>query len=155
MSPTPTVDVGQNGNSRQNNDSNASIFEIGDPDLSRLLERPRHVNIERKRSFDERSFSEMSITSPPRQFYRSNENSSRVFEGINSPGRSGVSTPRSFYCVETHPIVAEAWAALQQSIVHFRGQPVGTIAALDHSSEELNYDQVMPFHFEIITCVLI
>lgn len=144
--PTP-VDVSQNGNSRHNNESNASIFEIGDSDLSRLLERPP-VNIERKRSFDERSFSEMSITSPPRQFYKNNENSSRFFESVNSPGRSLVSTPRSFYCVETHPIVAEAWAALQQSIVHFRGQPVGTIAALDHSSEELNYDQVIRFSFE-------
>lgn len=144
---SPNVDVAQNGNVK-NNDSNTSIFEIGDSDLSRLLERPRPVNIERKRSFDERSFSEMSISSPPRQFYRNNENSSRVFDnfgGIHSPGRSGVSTPRSFTCVETHPIVAEAWVALQRSIVQFRGQPVGTIAALDHSTEELNYDQVKFF----------
>ncbi|KAF3614876.1 putative alkaline/neutral invertase D [Capsicum chinense] len=44
-----------------------SLFEIEDSDdLSRLLEKPTAVNIERKRSFDERSFSEMSIThSPP------------------------------------------------------------------------------------------
>jgi hypothetical protein len=29
--------------------------------------------------------------------------------------------------------------------VYFRGQPVGTIAAVDHASEEvLNYDQVKP-----------
>ncbi|KAL0360552.1 UNVERIFIED_CONTAM: putative alkaline/neutral invertase B [Sesamum radiatum] len=136
---SPTVDV--NGTARHH-ESNSSIFEIGDSDLSRLLERPRPVNIERKRSFDERSFSELSISSPPRQFYRNNENSSRVFDSILSPARSGISTPRSFTCVETHPIVAEAWVALQRSIVHFRGQPVGTIAALDHSTEELNYDQV-------------
>ncbi|KAL0314583.1 UNVERIFIED_CONTAM: putative alkaline/neutral invertase B [Sesamum angustifolium] len=136
---SPTSDV--NGTARHH-ESNASIFEIGDSDLSRLLERPRPVNIERKRSFDERSFSELSISSPPRQFYRNNENSSRVFDSILSPARSGISTPRSFTCVETHPIVAEAWVSLQRSIVHFRGQPVGTIAALDHSTEELNYDQV-------------
>ncbi|GER57027.1 neutral invertase [Striga asiatica] len=129
-------------------DSNASsIFEIGESDLSRLLERPRPVSIEKKRSFDERSFSEMSISSPPRHLYKNNENSSsRVFDtlgSIHSPGaKSGFSTPRSFSCVETHPVVAEAWVALQRSIVHFRGQPVGTIAALDHSTEELNYDQV-------------
>ncbi|KAL2493591.1 putative alkaline/neutral invertase B [Forsythia ovata] len=87
----------------------------------------------------------MSISSPPRQFYRNSENSSRVFDNFGSlysSAMSGVSTPRSISCVEAHPIVAEAWVALQRSTVHFRGQPVGTIAALDHSSGELNYDQV-------------
>lgn len=40
-------------------------------------------------------------------------------------------------------MVADAWEALTRSIVYFRGQPVGTIAAYDHASEEvLNYDQV-------------
>lgn len=143
---SPTSDA-TNGNVKHN-ESSSSIFEIGESDLSRLLEKPKHVNIERKRSFDERSFSDLSITSPPRHFYKNNENSSRVFDNfgaVHSPGRSGMSTPRSFYCVETHPIVSEAWSALQKSIVHFRGQPVGTIAALDHSTEELNYDQVKLF----------
>ncbi|KAK8447354.1 hypothetical protein SEVIR_8G054000v4 [Setaria viridis] len=42
-----------------------------------------------------------------------------------------------------HPLVNEAWEALRKSVVYFRGQPVGTIAATDHASEEvLNYDQV-------------
>lgn len=139
MSPTSE----ENGTLKHNEPS-GSIFEIGDLDLSRLLDKPRHINIERKRSFDERSFGEIGISSP-RQFYRSSNNSSRIFDslgGLHSPARSGISTPRSFTCVETHPIVSEAWLALQRSIVHFRGQPVGTIAALDHSSEELNYDQV-------------
>ncbi|XP_073315448.1 probable alkaline/neutral invertase B [Primulina huaijiensis] len=133
---SPTANVSQNG-TLKHQETNPSIFEIGGLDLSSLLNRPRPVSIERKRSFDERSFSEMSISSPPRQFYRNSENSSRVFESF-----SGISSPRSFSCVETHPIVSEAWVALQRSIVHFRGQPVGTIAALDHSAEELNYDQV-------------
>jgi hypothetical protein len=40
--------------------------------------------------------------------------------------------------------VNEAWEALRKSVVYFRGQPVGTIAATDHASEEvLNYDQVL------------
>ncbi|KAG0453464.1 hypothetical protein HPP92_024768 [Vanilla planifolia] len=45
---------------------------------------------------------------------------------------------------EPHPMVAEAWDALRRSLVYFRGQPLGTIAAVDHASEEvLNYDQVV------------
>ena len=48
-------------------------------------------------------------------------------------------------------MVGEAWEALRRSLVHFRGNPVGTIAALDHSSEELNYDQVK-FGFVLYTC---
>ncbi|KAL2537967.1 putative alkaline/neutral invertase B [Forsythia ovata] len=146
---SPTVDAYQNG-TLKHQDSGSSLFEIEDSDLSRLLDRPRPLNIERKRSFDERSFSEMSISSPPRQFYRNSENSSRVFDNFGSlysSAMSGVSTPRSISCVEAHPIVAEAWVALQQSTVHFRGQPVGTIVALDHSSEELNYDQVFVSDF--------
>ncbi|KAL4360436.1 hypothetical protein GQ457_04G000330 [Hibiscus cannabinus] len=39
-------------------------------------------------------------------------------------------------------MVAEAWEALRRSLVYFRGQPVGTIAALDNTEENLNYDQV-------------
>ncbi|KAF8104949.1 hypothetical protein N665_0165s0035 [Sinapis alba] len=107
--------------------SQSSLSDVDD--LSRLLDRPR-LNIERKRSFDERSFSEMGI----------------MDSGINSPGgRSGWETPASSTrnSFEPHPMVAEAWDALRRSLVHFRGQPVGTIAAYDHASEEvLNYDQV-------------
>ncbi|XP_010477524.1 PREDICTED: probable alkaline/neutral invertase D [Camelina sativa] len=107
--------------------SSSSISELDD--ISRLLDRPR-LNIERKRSFDERSFSEMGI-----------------FEPVNSPGdRSRCETPASSSSrnsFEPHPMLAEAWDALRRSLVYFRGQPVGTIAAYDHASEEvLNYDQV-------------
>ncbi|KAJ0568414.1 putative beta-fructofuranosidase [Helianthus annuus] len=123
------------------------LFEIDDSDLSRLLEKPRPLNIERKRSFDERSFSEMSIAMSPSRnsnFYKLNDNSSRGgfdnLDGVYSPGR-WTGTPRSGY-FEPHPIVGEAWEALRRSLVNFRGQPVGTIAALDNSSEDLNYDQV-------------
>uniref|UniRef100_A0A1J3DPV5 Alkaline/neutral invertase n=1 Tax=Noccaea caerulescens TaxID=107243 RepID=A0A1J3DPV5_NOCCA len=95
-------------------------------DLSRLLDRPR-LNIERKRSFEERSFNEMA----------------GIFDNVNSPG--GWETPASSTrnSFEPHPMVAEAWDALRRSLVYFRGQPVGTLAAYDHASEEvLNYDQV-------------
>lgn len=110
--------------------------EDDDLDLARLLEKPK-LNIERQRSFDERSHSELSI----------NIRAIEGFESMYSPGgmRSGLNTPawsarNSF---ETHPAIAEAWEALRRSLVHFRGQPVGTIAAVDHASEEvLNYDQV-------------
>lgn len=126
--------------------ASSAIFEIGDDDFSRFSETPKPINTERKRSFDEKSFSELSITMSPRPFYRNSENSSRVFEPVDSiyssGGRSGFDTPRSENGFETHPIVSEAWEALRRSIVYFRKDPVGTIAALDHSEEKLNYDQV-------------
>ncbi|CAA6660607.1 unnamed protein product [Spirodela intermedia] len=70
------------------------------------------------------------------------------FDSIYSPGeavRSGFSTPASSarYSFEPHPMIGDAWEALRRSLVFFRDQPVGTIAAYDHAAEEvLNYDQV-------------
>ncbi|KAK9758181.1 hypothetical protein RND81_01G213200 [Saponaria officinalis] len=117
--------------------SHASISEMDDFDLSKLLDKPR-LNIERQRSFDERSLSELLIGL--------NKGSVDNFETMYSPGaRSGFNTPASSArnSFEPHPMVADAWEALRRSMVHFRGQPVGTIAAYDHASEEvLNYDQV-------------
>ncbi|XP_009803417.1 putative alkaline/neutral invertase D isoform X1 [Nicotiana tabacum] len=122
------------GTGMRNVSSNCSISDIDDYDLSKLLDKPR-LNIERKRSFDERSLSELSIgLSRGLDHYES-----------ASPGRSVLDTPTSSArnSFEPHPMVAEAWDALRRSLVHFRGQPVGTIAAVDHASEEvLNYDQV-------------
>ncbi|KAL0437947.1 UNVERIFIED_CONTAM: Alkaline/neutral invertase CINV2 [Sesamum latifolium] len=119
----------------KNVSSHCSISEMDDFDLSRLLDKPR-LNIERQRSFDERSLSELSIG-----LTRGLDN----YESAYSPGRSGLDTPASSArnSFEPHPMVADAWEALRRSLVHFRGQPVGTIAAYDHASEEvLNYDQV-------------
>lgn len=120
----------------RNVSSHCSISEMDDFDLSKLLEKPR-INIERKRSFDERSLSELSIG-----LARGLD----IYESSYSPvGRSTLGTPASSArnSFEPHPMVAEAWEALRRSLVFFRGQPVGTIAAYDHSSEEvLNYDQV-------------
>ncbi|RRT77115.1 hypothetical protein GW17_00032555, partial [Ensete ventricosum] len=106
--------------------------------LSRLLDRPR-VKIERKLSFDERSLSELPVTGNLRPV--------DSYDSMCSPGagRSVFDTPVSVArnSFEPHPMVGEAWDALRRSIVFFRGQPVGTIAAIDHASEEvLNYDQV-------------
>ena len=116
--------------------SHCSISEMDDYDLSKLLEKPR-INIERKRSFDERSLSELSIG-----LGRGLDN----YEPAYWPGgRSGLNTPASSArnSFEPHPMVADAWEALRRSLVFYRGQPVGTIAAYDHASEEvLNYDQV-------------
>lgn len=166
--PTSTVDVSQNGNLKSV-DTLFTVAEIEECDFSRLLiDRPRPLNMERKRSFDERSLSELSIGVSPRLSSRNPENSSRYvdhLESMFSPGRrSGFNTPRSMYGFEPHPMVAEAWEALRRSLVFFRGQPVGTIAALDNSEEELNYDQVKtPYisdsppapHFFRVTSVLL
>lgn len=115
-----------------------SISEMDDFDLTRLLDKPR-LNLKREKSFDERSLSELSIGFG---LTRGLDN----FDTSYSPGgRSGFDTPASSArnSFEPHPMVAEAWEALRRSLVFFRSQPVGTIAAYDHASEEvLNYDQV-------------
>ncbi|CAF2196489.1 probable alkaline/neutral invertase F [Brassica rapa] len=97
-----------------------SISELDDSDLLALLvDRPR-VKLERKNSYEEKSFSELSL-----------------YDGWETPT---FSISDSF---DPHPMVSKAWEALFRSQVYFRGQPVGTIAAYDHASEEvLNYDQV-------------
>lgn len=122
----------------RNVSSHCSISEMDDYDLSKLLDKqdkPR-LNIERQRSFDERSLSELSVGL---------SRALDAYETAYSPGRSALDTPTSSArnSFEPHPMVAEAWEALRRSLVFFRAQPVGTIAAYDHASEEvLNYDQV-------------
>jgi hypothetical protein len=77
-----------------------------------------------------------------------------IFDNVNSPGgwETPVSSARNSF--EPHPMVAEAWDALRRSLVYFRGQPVGTIAAYDHATEEvLNYDQV--WLFGLFLCFII
>lgn len=65
----------------------------------------------------------------------------RSFDLMESLG-----SPRSNSCFNTHPMFGEAWNALRRSLVYFRGQAVGTVAARDHSSEELNYNQVKYYY---------
>jgi Alkaline and neutral invertase len=44
--------------------------------------------------------------------------------------------------VSANKIETEAMAALEKSILYYQGRPVGTVAAVDDSSDALNYDQV-------------
>ncbi|KAI9098493.1 hypothetical protein K1719_025118 [Acacia pycnantha] len=116
--------------------SNCSIADMDDNDISRLIGKPR-LNMERQRSFDERSLSELSIGFP--------RGGVDHFETYSPGNRSVLDTPVSSTrnSFEPHPVFADAWESLRKSLVYFRGQPVGTIAAVDHQSEEvLNYDQV-------------
>lgn len=142
------VDVNLKGNTK-NGDNVRTADDIEECDFSKLLDKPRPLNIDRQRSCDERSLNELSIGLSPHLSCRNSDAFSRIIDHIDyvhSPiaGRkSGFNTPRSHVNVfEPHPTVAEAWDALRRSLVYFRGQPVGTIAALDNSEEELNYDQV-------------
>ncbi|WRX31004.1 Glycosyl hydrolase family 100 - like 7 [Theobroma cacao] len=132
------IDVSQTGNVKTL-ESAGTIFEIEDSDILRISERPRAINVERNRSFEERPSSELSITSPRHSLKILTDH----LEGLSPHGRrSGFNTPRSYTYFEAHAMVAEAWENLRRSIVFYRRQPVGTIAAIDHSVEELNYDQV-------------
>ncbi|KAL0454117.1 UNVERIFIED_CONTAM: putative alkaline/neutral invertase B [Sesamum latifolium] len=143
-----TVDTGQNGRIRKV-DSSASVHELGEYEISRLLDRPKNLNLDRQRSFDERSLTDMPSGLSPHPLPRADV-FSRAFDNsdsLYSPGkRSGLNTPTSQFgpgmAFEPHPMIGEAWDNLRRSMVCFRGQPVGTIAALDNSEEKLNYDQV-------------
>ncbi|XP_066336784.1 probable alkaline/neutral invertase F [Miscanthus floridulus] len=112
-------------------------------DLSRLIiDRPQRFTLERKRSFDEQSWSELSHS----HSHRNNDGFDSVLQSPAFPSGgfdSPFSTGTHFGGGGPHPLVNEAWEALRKSVVYFREQPVGTIAAVDHASEEvLNYDQV-------------
>jgi len=153
-----SVEVSENGHISLP-DASYAYYET--EDFAKLDDRPRLLTLEnRQRSLDGRSLSEFSHAISPNLTSR-NENISRLADhlenmfstsrrsGFNTP-RSGLSTPRSYATgFEPHPIVGEAWEALRRSLVYFRGQPVGTIAALDNSEEKLNYDQANT-HFAII-----
>lgn len=115
-------------------------------DLSRLIiDRPARFGLERKRSFDEQSWSELSHRN-----YNDGGGFDSVLQspafpsgGFDSPFSVGTHFGGAGGGGGPHPLVNEAWEALRKSVVYFREQPVGTIAAVDHASEEvLNYDQV-------------
>lgn len=113
MSPIAARDVCQNG-SVKSFEAAGSMFEI-DSEFLRLSVKPRPVNVERKRSFDERSFS---------------ENSFRIIDHLEnlSPAgrRSGFNTPRS--CgFESHPMVVDAWESLRRTLVSFRSNLSGLL----------------------------
>jgi hypothetical protein len=143
MSSTPIDWSHHNGNGNlKNPDSLRTVAEIEEFDFSKALDKPRALNIERQRSCDE-----LSIGLSPRQSFIKSDNFSRLGLGEHldnafSPmHKSGHNTPKSLL-LDPHSILPEAWEALRRSLVYFRGEPVGTIAALDNSEENLNYDQV-------------
>ncbi|KAG6644638.1 probable alkaline/neutral invertase F [Carya illinoinensis] len=131
--PLSVTNMSQNG-SKTSFETSGSIFEIEDFDILGSLDRPRPIHVEKNRSFDGRSNGGYADNSAPIVDH--------LEYGSSPCRRSGFNTPRSSCHFESHPMVAEAWEALRRSLVYFRGQPVGTIAAVDHSVEELNYDQV-------------
>ncbi|KAK9165194.1 hypothetical protein Scep_000385 [Stephania cephalantha] len=143
-------DACQNGNVKNLESLRSSAPDDDDEyDFSKLAERSSRsgLNAERQRSFDERSLGDLAAIFSPS--YSSRHDNSRgidlMEETMCSPGRirSGFNTPTfSNVSVEPHPMITEAWDNLRRTMVHFRGQPVGTIAAFDHSVESLNYDQV-------------
>lgn len=119
-------------------ENNGVLHEFDELDFSRLNVKPR-LNIERQRSFDERSIAELSVIANLRAVdsYESLYSPSGVRSVFDTPGSSARGS------FEPHPMVGDAWEALRRSMVFLRGQPVGTLAAYDHASEEvLNYDQV-------------
>jgi glycogen debranching enzyme len=46
-------------------------------------------------------------------------------------------------------LIAPAWSELEKSVIHYRGQPVGTVAARDPSVDALNYDQCFTRDFAV------
>lgn len=133
-------------------DSLCTTSRIDECDFLKPFDKNRGLCIERNRSFDERSLSELSTNLSPHLSSRHIEHSRLVdqLENVFSPGRiSGLNTPRSQTTFEPHPMVVEAWDALRRTLVFFRGQPVGTIAALDNVKEALNYDQVI-FYYNLL-----
>eukprot|EP01018_Ginkgo_biloba_P030802 Gb_12592 [translate_table: standard] len=144
---TLSSDIAQDSSLR-NTETFCAPTENGAFDFSKLLDKPRPINLEHQRSFDERSLNE--LLSPggvsPRPSLRAIETvkSSDCLEGMLSPSiRSAPNTPHSGHAsFEPHPMIGDAWEALRRSLVYFRGKPVGTIAALDPSEDVLNYNQV-------------
>lgn len=50
-------------------------------------------------------------------------------------------------------IIAEAWKALEDSVIYYYGRPVGTVAARDPDVEPLNYNQC--FVRDFVSCALL
>lgn len=64
-------------------------------------------------------------------------------EGLTSNGANGTVVRDEFRKISVDSVEDEAWDLLRDSVVHYCGSPIGTIAANDPtSSNVLNYDQV-------------
>ncbi|KAI9127964.1 hypothetical protein K1719_000957 [Acacia pycnantha] len=108
-----------------------------DLDISKLFERQMHLKniniLERQRSCEEKPSSELGIENT----HRRGRNLDRELPPLHRPINNAPEAPAS----NPH-LIHEGWEALNRALVYFDGKPVGTIAALDDSKENLNYNQV-------------
>lgn len=134
----------------KNVETSCNMSEIDEFDFSKLPERPRQLSTDRDRlvslrSYDEKSFASLQRFSP--QISSRTDKISEIDYSDDLPYlpvmRSDLDTTSSAEGHETSPMMSEAWEALKRAKLHFRGEPVGTIAAMDSSEEKLNYDQVI------------
>nr|CAB3448695.1 unnamed protein product [Digitaria exilis] len=116
------------------------MTEDANHDSPKLEKRTRMHHIERHRSCVV-TLSDMELNdSYPRRLLQ-------TLEVSKSPGGGSQcslheETPTDTNASHRHAIADAAWEALKRSIVYFRGQPIGTVAAIDKSQgAALNYDQ--------------
>uniref|UniRef100_A0A0E0H106 Alkaline/neutral invertase n=1 Tax=Oryza nivara TaxID=4536 RepID=A0A0E0H106_ORYNI len=115
----------------------AAAADPDDFDLTRMLNHRPRINVDRQRSFDDRSLAELSISGTASRGGGGGGYPAMMesYESMYSPGgglRSLCGTPASStrLSFDPHPLVFDAWDALRRSLVCFRGQPLGTIAAV-------------------------
>lgn len=122
------MDSCQNGSSRSPDDAACTVAESDEQEFDFLkIDKPRPV-VEKPLEKCNSCFA----------LFKDSENSSHSVENMDDAGSL---LPKSDMN-GTGSLESEAWEALRRSLVYFRGQPVGTIAALDSSGENANYDQV-------------
>lgn len=83
------------------------------------------------------NYSEVALSVKPAGILKPSPSLGTNLDSIDtsvSPGR--MSSDNVFAMMD------EAWERLKKSYVYFKGSPVGTLAALDPSAEDLNYNQV-------------
>lgn len=51
--------------------------------------------------------------------------------------------------MSSNTLLKDAWKKLDESIITYKGEPVGTLAAVDSSMDSLNYDQVFTRDFAV------
>ncbi|XP_042437336.1 probable alkaline/neutral invertase F [Zingiber officinale] len=119
--------------------------KIEEHDFSKMDIKPRTLTVvDRHKSCEIRALYDLfGAHAPPHlssiQDSLKNLDHLKIAENLESVPPSRMSSPKAS---TTSQIQAEAWEALRQALIYFRGRPLGTIAAMDHSEELLNYNQV-------------
>ncbi|KAK1369421.1 Alkaline/neutral invertase [Heracleum sosnowskyi] len=118
-------------------------------DISKLPERPIHLSTDRDmvraHSLSAAAFADLGCLSPQMSSRTGNISKLDHSDGGLPPVPVNMSDPDTTSSAvghETSPMMSEAWEALKRAKLHFRGEAVGTLAAMDSSEEKLNYDQV-------------